>query len=266
MRVETTIDDGPKKEDSHIVSSRTFGVFDGAGGLDKYVDTQGRSSGLIASSIAQKEFTRADAPLTTLAQSANQEICKAMLGAGIDITRKTSLWCTTAAVIRLNKDAFEWLQIGDSLIIVIYDDDTFELLIKDYDHDEPIMKIWRRLADEKKEGIRKLIDPQLRALRSQVNETYGCLTGEEKAMQFLKTGTHSLSGVKHILLFTDGIFIPKEDPSKPDDWEFFVKMFLASGFVGIKNLVRAAEEKDPHCWKYPRYKQYDDISAIALTF
>jgi len=26
------------------------------------------------------------------------------------------------------------------------------------------------------------------------------------------------------------------------------------------------ESNDPKCWKYPRYKIYDDITAIAISF
>lgn len=265
MRVETLVDDGRKKEDSLLASKDVFGVFDGAGPLDPFPSQNGKSAGLIASSIAKEEFAK-DGPLVERATLANTKIREAMLAAGADVSRKTSLWCTTAAAIRLRKDAFDWLQIGDSLILVINEDGSFKLLVEDYDHDQEVLSIWKQLAQQKKEGIRKLIDSPLRELRSTVNKGYGCLTGEKEALDFIKEGTHTLEGVKHILLFTDGLFLPKEDPTEGDDWDRFVRIFLKEGLLGLKTLVRSLEAEDPNCWKYPRYKQYDDISAIALTF
>src|SRR3989338_1413265 len=209
MKVEKLIDDGSKKEDSLLISESVFGVFDGANALDRFFDEEGKSGGLLASSIAKEEFSESDKPLKELAALANRRIREKMLSAGVDLSRKVSLWCTTAAVVRVREGAFDWLQIGDSLILVIHKDDSFELLVKDYDHDREVMVLWKELAQQKKEGIRKLIDPSLRKLRSQVNETHGCLTGEEKAIDFIRAGTHDLVNVKSILLFTDGLFIPK---------------------------------------------------------
>ena len=34
----------------------------------------------------------------------------------------------------------------------------------------------------------------------------------------------------------------------------------------IKDFVRSLEKDDPKCWEYPRYKQYDDIAAISISF
>src|SRR3989338_2247001 len=38
------------------------------------------------------------------------------------------------------------------------------------------------------------------------------------------------------------------------------------GLEKIKDYVRGLEKDDPECWKYPRYKQYDDIAAISISF
>ena len=99
-----------------------------------------------------------------------------------------------------------------------------------------------------------------------VNITHGTLTGEPEALNFLKTGRESLEKIKHILLFTDGILLPKEDPKSPDDFATFTHLFLKGGLKELKNYVRKIEKSDPYCWKYPRYKQYDDITAVAITF
>ena len=46
----------------------------------------------------------------------------------------------------------------------------------------------------------------------------------------------------------------------------FVKLFLNGGLREVKDFVRNLEKNDPKCWKYPRYKQYDDIAAISISF
>jgi len=152
MIVEKLIDDGSKKEDSLIISESVFGVFDGANALDRFFDEEGKSGGLLASSIAKEEFSESDKPLKELAALANRRIREKMLSAGVDLSRKVSLWCTTAAVVRVREGAFDWLQIGDSLILVIHKDDSFELLVNDYDHDREVMVLWKELAQQKKEN------------------------------------------------------------------------------------------------------------------
>ena len=128
------------------------------------------------------------------------------------------------------------------------------------------MTIWKQLATQKKEKIRELIAEPLAKLRAKTNEAYGVLNGEEFAENFIKTGEEKLENVRHILLFTDGLMIPKADPTGKDDWKLFADLFMQGGLENMKNFVRNLQKDDPKCWKYPRYKQHDDISAISLTF
>ena len=75
----------------------------------------------------------------------------------------------------------------------------------------------------------------------------------------------SMEGIEHILIFTDGLLIPKEDPRAANDWKMAVKLFLTLGLDGSVNFVRNLQNKDPFCRKYVRYHPYDDIAAIALS-
>ncbi len=267
MKIDYIFDEGYSKEDTYLIKDNMFGVFDGFNSLDKFVDKDGKKGGLIAALIARDEFSKNDKNLKELAIEANQKVRERMLASNIDTSKKTSLWGTMLAVVRIKNGSFEWVQLEDSLILVIYKDYSFKLLTEDYDHDKKVLNVWKELAKQKIENIRGLIDKgPLKELREKINETYGGLTGEEKAISFLKSGTESLENVKHIILFTDGLFIPKEDPLKEDDWNKFVKLFLEGGLKNIKDFVRNLEKEDPKCWKYPRYKQYDDIAAISLSF
>jgi serine/threonine protein phosphatase PrpC len=267
MKVDFVFDEGSKKEDLYFIEDNIFGVVDGFNSLARFTDKNRKTGGLIAASITRDEFLKNDKDLRTLAIRANQKIKDRMLVLNIDINDKNCLWGTAIAVVRVKDNSFEWAQMGDSLILVIYKDNSFRLLVRDYDHDKEVLSQWKELAEQKRENIREIIGKEaLVKLRNKMNKTYGFLTGEEKAISFLKSGKEELKNIKHILLFTDGLIIPKKDPLKEDDWKKFVKLFLEGGLNNIKNFVRSLEKNDPKCWKYPRYKQYDDIAAISISF
>lgn len=196
---------------------------------------------------------------------ANQKIREVMIDNKIDFSNNRNVWGTIFAVGRIKDRSLEWIQIGNSLILLIYMDDSFKILIDDYDFDKWVLKIWKKLAEEKKENIRELIDKgPMTENRNNMNKTYGCLNGEEKAISFLRSGKEDLKDVKHILFFTDGLFLPKENPEADDDWNKFVNLYLEGGLKNIKDYIRNLEKEDPKCWKYPRFKQYDDIAAVSI--
>ena len=269
MKIDCVFDKGSSKEDTYLIEDNIFGVFDGFNSLNSFVGKDGKTGGLIAAEIAKDEFSKNNKSLLNLTIEANRRIKKKNVLYKFDINdkNKRNLWGTIFAIVRIKSNSFEWVQIGDSLILTIYADNTFKVLIKDYDHDKGLLHIWKGLASQKKENIREIIDRgYLTELRNKVNETYGCLTGEEKAVTFIKKGEENLKNIKHILLFTDGLFIPRKDPSRNDNWNMFVKLFLNGGLREVKDFVRNLEKNDPKCWKYPRYKQYDDIAAISISF
>jgi hypothetical protein len=92
------------------------------------------------------------------------------------------------------------------------------------------------------------------------------LNGEDSAIRFLKKGTKKFDDIKHILIFTDGLILPKKDPLSPDNFDKFVEYYLQGGFQKIRNYIKNIQDSDPNCWKYPRTKQYDDMAGISLTF
>jgi serine/threonine protein phosphatase PrpC len=266
MKINSIFDKGSSKEDAYFIKDNTFGVFDGFDSLSKFTDKNGRTGGLIAAEIARNEFSNINKSLMGLLLDANKRIKEKTSSFKIDTNNKRNIWGTTAAVIKVEKDSFEWIQIGDSLIFVIYKDNNFRLLVEDYDHDKEILEIWRKLANQKKENIRKIIDNDLAELRKRMNKSYGVLNGDRNIIDFIKKGKENLKDVKHILLFTDGLIIPKQNPSGGENWNTFVKLFLDGGLENISDFVRALEKGDPKCWQYPRFKQYDDIAAISVSF
>lgn len=266
MKIDHIFDTGSSKEDSYLIKDNLFAVFDGFNSLDGFKDENGTTGGLIAATVAKDVFSGNQGSLKSLTMEANREIGEKMLDSKIDVSNKDSLWGTIFAAVRIKNNSFEWAQLADSLILVRFKDDSHKLLAKDFDHDGEVLTIWKELAAQKKENIRELIAEPLSKLRAKTNETYGVLNGEKSVGDFLKTGEENLQNVSHILLFTDGLMIPKEDPKGKDDWKLFIDLFLQGGLENIKNFVRNLQKDDPKCWKYPRYKQHDDIAAISLTF
>ncbi len=267
MKVNYIFDAGSSKEDSYLIKDNFFAVFDGFDSLDKFVDRQGVTGGLIAATIARDVFSQNKGTLKDLAMETNRKIREKMLDLSIDIKNKDSLWGTIFAAVRIKENSFEWMQLADSLILVIFKDNSYKLLVEDFDHDIEVMRIWKELAKQKTENIRKIIGAgPLVELRAKVNGIYGALNGEEEAITFLKTGEEKLENIKHILLFTDGLMIPKEEPQRKDDWKLFVELFSQGGLENVRDFVRNLQKDDPKCWKYPRYKQYDDITAIDISF
>ncbi|QQG37524.1 MAG: protein phosphatase 2C domain-containing protein [Candidatus Kaiserbacteria bacterium] len=271
MHIEQLFDKGVGKinEDAMTIGATRFGVFDGVSSRAGYVDEHGKSGGYLAANIAKEVFETFKGSLTQTAMEANKRIESVMEDKGIDITKKENRWGTTMAVVDVNhsEKEFEWAQVADSLVIVIYTDGTFKQLIQDdYDHDRGIMSLWKELADTKTEDIRGKLDGNIRQLRQDVNVTFGVINGQADVSKFIRTGKESLENVAHILIFTDGLLIPKEDPQANDDFSVTVNLFLEGGLPKVRDHIRATEDTDPNCWKYPRYKKSDDIAAIAVSF
>jgi len=88
--------------------------------------------------------------------------------------------------------------------------------------------------------------------------------GEEDATKFFNTGKIELKNIENIILFTDGLLLPKENPEEKEDWNKFVKIYKKSGLGGLLKYVRETEESDPKCYLYPRFKKHDDVAAISI--
>jgi hypothetical protein len=264
MKVDFVFDVGEANEDVYLLGKNIFGVFDGANSTNKFFAE--KSGGRIAAEILMEEFSKNRVTLKEIAIEANRKIKGKMTGCGVDTSDELNTWSSTAAVVRIKERTFEWLQVADSLMLVIYRDGTYRLMVNDYDHDKHVLMVWKKYALEKKTGIKSLLRGELNANRRRINKNYGGFNGDESLEKFIFTGEESLESVKHILLFTDGLFLPKEDPAEDDDFDTFVRLFLEGGLENVKNYVRDLEKTDPNCWKYPRFKVHDDIAAISISF
>nr|WP_319395727.1 hypothetical protein [uncultured Desulfobacter sp.] len=286
IEIQTILEKGTavQNEDFLIIQDNILGVFDGATSLNSQKFSQDRTGGTIASRTAGAVFKKNHFPLNQLACQANDAIMRQMVSNGVDISKKENLWSTSAAVVRLKARSIEWVQSGDAVIILIYEDGSHRELVEREDHDHETLALWKDLvrthlpdtgkADVSPERapqqildlMRGKLAGQIRKVRSGMNITYGVLNGEKTAEAFLSQGEEPLDRVAHVLIFTDGLSIPRPEPGPRKDFTNLVKTYLNLGLDGLKQMIRNQEEKDPHCLRCPRFKCHDDIAAIAMQF
>lgn len=263
--VETLLEKGSSElnEDVLLTADDLYGVFDGATSLDKR-KYAGLTGGLLAAKIAARIFQEEHGCLAYLADKANRRIRHNLVAEKVSMADRHRLWSTSLAVIRLTADRFEYCQTGDAMILVIMDDGSHRLVVPETDIDRETLHLWKKASPPQATTIQDLLADQIHHVRLQMNVSYGVLNGEPEAVRFLRHGYVDLAGVSEILLFTDGLFLPRENPLDSDDWQRLVDLYSEGGLQAVHNHVRRLQREDPTCRKYPRFKQHDDIAAVAI--
>jgi serine/threonine protein phosphatase PrpC len=258
----------PLNEDAVLINEKRglFGVFDGASSLNSFVSPDGKTGAYIASHIAADTFLQSNKNLTESLETADLNIDRAHQELGVDTSDSVNRFSTTVAAIKVKNNQVELLQVGDSVIIVVYKDGHAEVPLGYHDHDIELMRKWRRLADEGKTNIRQIIAEDVILLRRSSNVGYGTLNGDGNSNKFMETSSIDISNLASIIIITDGMFIPKADPEGEDDWNYYAEIYKEGGLEKIYQTVRERERSDPELVKYPRYKLHDDASGIAVEF
>ena len=251
-------------EDTLLLGENIFGVFDGATSLNGTRYGLSRTGGMIASTTACSVFSRNCHPLVDLAEGANTAIYQEMLNHGVDLSARESYWSTSAAVVRIKEKGLEWIQTGDSFIILIYKDNSYKVLGELADQDYETLSIWKQEAENSSSLIHEALREQIRKTRDGMNRSYGVFNGEREAVDFMRSGLEYLDDVREILIFTDGLNLPVEVPEKEKNFDLLVELYLHLGLQGLKEHIRELEKEDPQCRRYPRFKCHDDIAAISI--
>jgi len=266
LRVETLLEKGSGglNEDVLLEAGNLFGVFDGATSLDKQSSYNGLSGGLLAARTAAQAFQREGTSLPRLAEQANSRIREALLKEDIPLDERHRFWSTSMAVVRLGGDRLEYCQTGDALILLIHHDGSYRMVTPDIDIDRETLCLWQACQKPESATIHDLLAEQIQQVRLQMNISYGVLNGEPEALNFLRHGYEELDDVSDILLFTDGLFLPRANPLEDSDWDSFVELYRQGGLQAIHDQVRRLQRTDPDLKKYPRFKVHDDIAAVAI--
>ncbi|WP_421899544.1 protein phosphatase 2C domain-containing protein [Maridesulfovibrio sp.] len=267
MQVESIIEHGTGiiNEDCLIMEDNLFGVFDGATSLTSETYENGHTGGFLASNLAGEEFRKNHGTMKELAKRANRVIRQEMAQRNVNLSSKKALWSTSAAVVRIKDNMLEWAQIGDCRIVCIYESGEFEFLCQCPDQDLETLTIWKEVGSETEAPIGEALHEQIAKVRCRMNLDYGVFNGEPEAINFLQTGNHDLTGVRNVLLFTDGLLMPNEKPWEERDYNDHVDLFRQSGLKGLRDHIRSIEATDLGCRTYPRFKTHDDIAAVAIN-
>jgi hypothetical protein len=267
-RVETLNEQGsgPFNEDVVLSCGNLYGVFDGATSLERETFTEhGLSGGLLAASIAARTFEEYSGSLVDRADQANQRIAMAQHACGISGNERHRLWSTSLAVLRLGEESFEYCQTGDAMILVLYGNGGHRLVTPEVDIDGDTLTQWHERAEAGATDIYQSLAEQIRRVRLEMNVTYGVLNGEGHALDFLQYGRDSLAGVSDILIFTDGLCLPRRSPRDASAWGELAAIYRCCGLSGLRDHVRRLQQDDPQCRIFPRFKKHDDIAAVAIT-
>lgn len=256
---------GAVNEDVLLVSDSVYGVFDGSTSLGTSRPTNGYTGGYLAAKISAETFEDETRDLRSAAATANSRIGRAWSEAGYGSGDKTTLWSTSLAVIKIRKDVVEYCQSGDSVILFLMRDGGFHCVGVEADIDRDTLLMWKNMKWHEGLTIYGELADQIGKVRQGMNREYGVLNGEPEAMDFLKCGEVKREHIEEILLFTDGLTIPREDPCEEYDWQRFVDLYKETGLCGLHDHIRMLQESDPHCRLYPRFKQHDDVAAVALS-
>ena len=269
MNVSSIISRGSGKmnEDGLLIKKNLYGVFDGLTSLNKYTDEKGNSGGRIASQLIKKIFEENyTKDYLWMLNKARIELNREMIKRNFDLSQKVNRLSTTVAVVRLLNKKIEFVQVGDSPIVLIFKDKSFKVITSSKNTDKNSLILWKRLSS--KEAINwsenKRIKDQLIKVRQMANVTYGTFNGEVGVFNFILNGKISINNITDILLFTDGLFWPVENPSKEENIDDLVNLYLNFGLKKLKEKVRQQEADDPLCKRYPRFKKHDDIAAISI--
>lgn len=269
VKIEYLSEQGVRNnEDTFLVDEGRglFAVFDGASALVRFGGQTDKTGALIAAETARNVFARSNASLIKLALLANAAIESAHHKNGIDTSDPLNRFACTVAAVQLTDGVASLLQSSDTLIITEDRSGNVTLPLGYTDGDLAIMKKWRLLADAGHKNIRALVDDDVKSLRRTANKTYGVLNGDPAVHGFLRTAALPLRDIASILIISDGMFIPKEDPGEEEDWGEHLRLCKESGLDGLLRHVRSLENTDPSLTRYPRYKLHDDATGIFVRF
>ena len=271
--------DGLLNEDALIINEELslFGVADGVSSLVPFISEENLTGGYMASHMVKEHMESSDLDNNSLLHiltKTNERLHNKMREYGIELKNKDELWGTAVAVVRLVENGIEFIQTGDCMILAVYESGEVRPLTRlQVEHlEEYAIEIWReciRRGFRTRDDIIPHVKDQLIANRKKSNtvEGYGVLNGEEEAVDYFEYGKINKVGVTHLILMTDGLFLPAESiPEGESYWEHTAESVLQKGIKQYAQDLINLEETDPQCITYPRFKKSDDKACIVLQF
>lgn len=265
-------------EDALIVneSCRIYGVLDGATSLTE--PDGGATGGYLASQAAKLAF-ESPGPASdrlTLREAvleANARIRARMAEAGIDVNDKRSLWSAACAVVRIGERQIEYAQVGDCMIVAVYEDGSVRTVTHDQVEffDERTRSLWEqyrqegRSPKEVRENVYRVIASN--RLKTNTPEGYAILNGDPALERYVEHGAFNRIRLRSVIVFTDGLFLPRRSGEPAPPMREMVRRIEEMGLAGYADWLIAGEhEEAERRGKDARLKVSDDKTAIRILF
>lgn len=289
MNVEMTYEIGsnPTNEDAYVINetNNIFSAIDGATGL-------GGLSGKIAAETighALNRYSTFDTLLDCIKKGNNDLGVKTNkeFGSTIESIPKENRSTCGIAAIKINDKNLEYVHAGDCMIFIKYQDGEIRSLTHEhlFKLDSVAIEMMHgKIMDRYKQGkipnenneedvkkflneIRAEILPTLIENRKKLNTKngYSIIDGSLEAMDYVEFGKVPLLNITEILLLTDGMQLPSQNPTVGYSiWTESAKYAFNHGVETLKKHIIQLEQSDKICIKYPRLKLADDKTGILI--
>lgn len=282
MRIEQLTVQGCNawNEDALIVNDRLriYGVLDGATSLAE--PDGGATGGYLASQAAKLAFESlgpaSDMPTLTLRDAvleANARIRARMAEAGVDVNDKQSLWAAACAVVRIGEHQIEYAQVGDCMILAVYEDGSVRTVTYDQVEyfDEKSRLLWEQFRregfspQEVRERVYRLIASN--RLKTNTPDGYAILNGDPALEQYVEHGAFNRIRLKSVIIFTDGLFLPRKAGEPAPPMREIARLIEEKGLAGYADWLIAGENEEvERLGKHARLKASDDKTALRIRF
>ena len=266
----------PLNEDALIVSEKNgiYGVVDGATSLVPFTDNEGKTGGYIAAHTIRQHFESLPGPADVRAELlvANRRLREEMEKHGIDVARKERLWGAAAAIVSIDRHTVRYAQAGDCMILAVYADGSVRPLTRpQLTHvDARTIAKWeegRARGLTATEELRAYVYETLKANRQLSNtpDGYGVINGEPEAEHYIEYGAINKIRLKHLILLSDGFYVPGRGPDADDVWRKLAEAILTFGLGEYAAMLERFEAEDPDGRRHARLKKSDDKTGIVIT-
>lgn len=269
---------GKMNEDTLISNEALslYGVADGVSSLIPFQSKEELTGGFLASNEVKTYFESllVSNNLIDDLERINGRIRTEMNNYSIDIKKKEQLWGTALAVLRVLENGIEFVQTGDCMILSVYQNgEVRPLTYLQVAHlESTALEKWKEGISQgiaSREELMNLVKDILISNRRKSNSVkgYGVLNGEPQADDYFEYGKINKIGLKHLIVLTDGMFLPQEViPPGSSYWDYVAKSILDKGIEKYGIELIDLEETDPECIKYHRFKKSDDKAGVLISF
>lgn len=269
-------------EDALIIneSAQLYGVIDGATSLVPFKGQGSETGGYLAAQLAASYFnslTEQDIPegahsLLDALGEVNHLLRARMAESEINLKQMEELWSACGVVVRIKPRWIEFAQTGDCMLAVYYTDGIIRIVTQDQlaHVDDRGKAVWVQgiaAGLTSRAELWEYVKSQISSGRIYANVPggYSVLNGDPDFADFAEYGRISRTNVRALLLFSDGLYVPK--PAGISDKEGAIDvaaLVQEKGLLPFIEWLTALEESDPDCIQYPRMKTSDDKTAIWI--